>query len=100
MILQSMCGHMLRYNHEVKYIVLSSGHLLYTKYVYEAVICYMKNIINVTIFLVFVCLSLAIVASLVFCQGSANAQNKTSINATKINIVLVHGLWADAHTCL
>lgn len=39
-------------------------------------------------------------------HGSANAQNKTSIeptgiknattNATKINIVLVHGLWGDA----
>ena len=42
------------------------------------------------------CLSVAIVASLTFCHGSANAQNKTSINATKINIVLVHGQFADA----
>jgi pimeloyl-ACP methyl ester carboxylesterase len=42
------------------------------------------------------CVSVAIVVSLTFYHGSANAQNKTSINATKINIVLVHGLWGDA----
>jgi pimeloyl-ACP methyl ester carboxylesterase len=62
-------------------------HMLYEKY----------NICNTkTKFLVFVCLSVAIVVPLAFCHGSANAQNKTSINATKINIVLVHGQFADA----
>jgi len=61
-----------------------------------------------TKFLILICLSIAIVAgfSSAIYHGSANAQNKTSIestgikstttNATKINIVLVHGLWADA----
>ena len=61
-----------------------------------------------TRFLILICLSVAIVAgfSSAIYHGSANAQNKTSIestgiktattNATKINIVLVHGLWADA----
>jgi uncharacterized alpha/beta hydrolase family protein len=73
--------------------------MLYEKY----------NICNTkTKFLVFVCLSVAIVAglSLAIYHGSANAQNKTLIepagiksattNATKINIVLVHGQFADA----
>jgi pimeloyl-ACP methyl ester carboxylesterase len=57
-----------------------------------------------TKFLVFICLSVAMVAGL--SSATANAQNKTSMeptgldntitNATKINIVLVHGLWGDA----
>jgi pimeloyl-ACP methyl ester carboxylesterase len=67
------------------------------------------NICNTkTKFLVLVCLSVAIVAGLSSAAyfGSANAQNKTSMeptgikntitNATKINIILVHGLWGDA----
>ena len=61
-----------------------------------------------TKFLVLVCLSVAIVAGLSSTTyfTSASAQNKTSMeptgikntitNATKINIVLVHGLWGDA----
>jgi pimeloyl-ACP methyl ester carboxylesterase len=58
-----------------------------------------------TKFLVFICLSVAIVAGL-SSFSLARAQNMTSMeptgmkniitNATKINIVLVHGLWADA----
>jgi pimeloyl-ACP methyl ester carboxylesterase len=59
-------------------------------------------------FLVFMCLSVALVASLSSGTyfSSASAQNMTSMeptgmkntitNATKINIVLVHGLWGDA----
>jgi pimeloyl-ACP methyl ester carboxylesterase len=61
-----------------------------------------------TKFLVFICLSVAMIASL--SSGtyfrSVSAQNMTSLeptgtkniitNATKINIVLIHGLWADA----
>src|SRR5215467_9239632 len=70
-------------------------------------ICYTKNIIKEQ-FLVFICLSVAIVAGLSSGTyfSSASAQNKTTMeptgmkntitNATKINIVLVHGLWADA----
>jgi pimeloyl-ACP methyl ester carboxylesterase len=58
--------------------------------------------------IVLVCLSVVIVRCLssTIYHGSANAQNMTSMeptgmkntvtNATKINIVLVHGLWADA----
>jgi pimeloyl-ACP methyl ester carboxylesterase len=61
-----------------------------------------------TKFLVFMCLSVAMVAGLSSGTyfSSASAQNKTAMeptgmkntitNATKINIVLVHGLWADA----
>jgi pimeloyl-ACP methyl ester carboxylesterase len=59
-----------------------------------------------TKFLVFICLSVAMVAGLSSGTyfSSANAQNKTSMeptgntitNATKINIVLIHGLWGDA----
>jgi pimeloyl-ACP methyl ester carboxylesterase len=61
-----------------------------------------------TKFLVFICLSVAMVAGLSSGTyfSSASAQNKTAMeptgmkntitNATKINIVLVHGLWADA----
>ena len=61
-----------------------------------------------TKFLVLVCLSVAIIGCLssAIYHGSASAQNKTSMeptqirspitNATKINIVLVHGLWGDA----
>jgi pimeloyl-ACP methyl ester carboxylesterase len=61
-----------------------------------------------TKFLVFICLSVAMVASLSSGTyfSSASAQKMTSMeptgtkntitNATKINIVLVHGLWADA----
>jgi pimeloyl-ACP methyl ester carboxylesterase len=61
-----------------------------------------------TKFLVFICVSVALVAGLSSGTyfSSARAQNKTSMeptgmkntitNATKINIVLVHGLWADA----
>jgi len=72
--------------------------MLYEKY----------NICNTKRNLVFVCLSVAIVAGLssAVYHGSAKAQNKTSIeptgiksaatNATKINIVLVHGQFADA----
>jgi pimeloyl-ACP methyl ester carboxylesterase len=58
--------------------------------------------------IVLVCLSVVIVGCLssAIYYGSANALNKTSIestgikgattNATKVNIVLVHGLWHDA----
>jgi pimeloyl-ACP methyl ester carboxylesterase len=73
--------------------------MLYKKY----------NICNTkTKFLVFLCLSVAIVAVLssAVYHDSANAENKTSTeptgiksaatNATKINIVLVHGQFADA----
>ena len=61
-----------------------------------------------TKFLVFMCLSVAMVAGLSSGTyfNSATAQNMTSMeptgtkntitNATKINIVLVHGLWGDA----
>jgi pimeloyl-ACP methyl ester carboxylesterase len=61
-----------------------------------------------TKFLVFMCLSVSMVAgsSSALYHCSANAQNMTSMeptgtkniipNATKINIVLVHGLFADA----
>jgi high-affinity Fe2+/Pb2+ permease len=61
-----------------------------------------------TKFLVLMCLSIAIVGGLSSGTyfSSASAQNMTSMeptgtkntitNATKINIVLVHGLWADA----
>ena len=61
-----------------------------------------------TKFFVLVCLSVTIIGCLssAIYHGSANAQNKTSMeptgikntitNATKINIILVHGLWGDA----
>jgi pimeloyl-ACP methyl ester carboxylesterase len=74
----------------------------------KVVICYTKKYNQKTKFLVLVCLSVAIVAGLSSAAyfSSASAQNKTSMeptgikntitNATKINIVLVHGLWADA----
>ena len=79
-------------------VCIRNGHMLYEKY----------NICNTKRNLVFVCLSVAIVAGLssAVYHGSAKAQNKTSIestgiksaatNATKINIVLVHGQFADA----
>jgi pimeloyl-ACP methyl ester carboxylesterase len=59
-------------------------------------------------FLFLMCLSVAIIGCLssAIYHSSVNAQNKTSTestgikntitNATKINIILVHGLWADA----
>ena len=60
-----------------------------------------------TKFLVLMCLSVAIVAGLSSATyfSPTSAQNMTSMgpteqntitNATKINIVLVHGLWGDA----
>jgi pimeloyl-ACP methyl ester carboxylesterase len=61
-----------------------------------------------TKFFVLVCLSVTIIGCLssAIYHGSANAQNKISMeptgikntitNATKINIILVHGLWGDA----
>jgi len=61
-----------------------------------------------TKFLVFMCLTVAMVAGLSSGTyfSSASAQNMTSMeptgtkntitNATKVNIVLVHGLWGDA----
>jgi pimeloyl-ACP methyl ester carboxylesterase len=67
-----------------------------------------EKYIQKTKFLVFMCLSVAMVAGLSSGTyfSSASAQNMTSMkltgtkntitNATKINIVLVHGLWADA----
>src|SRR5215467_13407056 len=76
--------------------IVSCGQMLHEKYNQK------------TKFLVFICLSVAMVAGLSSGTyfSSANAQNKTTMeptgtkntitNATKINIVLVHGLWADA----
>src|SRR5215469_6679400 len=77
-------------------VCVVGGHMLHEKHNQK------------TKFLVLMCLSVAIVAgfSSGTCFSSASGQNKTSIeptgmkktitNATKINIVLVHGLWADA----
>src|SRR5262249_11075044 len=76
--------------------IVSCVHMLHEKYIQK------KK------FLVFMCISVVMVAGLSSGNyfNSANAQKKTTMetkgtkntitNATKINIVLVHGLWADA----
>src|SRR5215813_10577702 len=77
-------------------VCVRADHMLHEKYNQK------------TKFLVFICLSVAMVAGLSSGTyfSSASGQNKTSIeptgtknaitNVTKINIILVHGLWADA----
>src|SRR5215469_9939197 len=97
---RNVCGgphdHTFRQIIFLIYKVVSCGHMLHEKYNQK------------TKFLVFICLSVAMVAGL--SSGgyfsSASAQNMTSMeptgmkntitNATKINIVLVHGLSEDA----